>query len=215
MKLNIFQKIILEFLKIIDFIVSDIIKTYGIYFFFINKVFIKTCIINKKIFITGFPRSGNTFASRLIKVSYPDLKYVSHFHNIASLKLAIKNHLPIICLKRNKLDSITSLLLKRNIRDKNLLFWFKFYEYRYQKYYAFAKQHKILIYDFNNLIKNPDQFIKIVSKKIKRPYPKYFNLIIKNIYDSFYYDKRDLREVTYPNKEKENLKKNILNLILN
>lgn len=71
----------------------------------------------------GFPRSGNTYLTWLIKRAFPDLAFAHHLHNTAALELAWTHQLPTYTPFRSPEDSVASLVLK-NINARNNFYRF-------------------------------------------------------------------------------------------
>ena len=117
--------------------------------------------------LTGFQRSGNTFASILVKRVFPNLNIVTHFHAIASLKCALKNNTPILVLIRDPSQCVLSSFVKR-IDSSNISFKraveFDIMEYKY--YYSFVRHHEIQLVDFEVMINDPYLFVMIVCEKL-------------------------------------------------
>lgn len=70
-------------------------------------------IVNKKTLLTieGFPRSGNSFMSKLVLSCNPDLtnKVGHHLHHPANIMRSVKNHIPTILMLRDPMSAIISL----------------------------------------------------------------------------------------------------------
>ena len=62
--------------------------------------------------VTGYPRSGNTFAAGVLSRVFPSVSMVTHVHAIASIKLARKHEIPTIVLVRDPQDAIASWALR-------------------------------------------------------------------------------------------------------
>lgn len=48
-----------------------------------------------KLLLDGYPRSGNTFVTSLIKNIFGNDTFVHHFHAIAPIKIALRKNLPV------------------------------------------------------------------------------------------------------------------------
>ena len=70
--------------------------------------------------IIGPPRSANTFALRLIRTVWPQVKFTTHLHSNAAMYAAQRLGIKIIYLDRQIDDAVLSLLLKRHLSTKKL-----------------------------------------------------------------------------------------------
>ncbi len=55
---------------------------------------------NDLFFFTGFPRSGNTYLTNLMKLIFPSLNFSHLLHTIASIKLAMNIKIPVFVIVR-------------------------------------------------------------------------------------------------------------------
>ena len=138
---------------------------------FVYKLFIKYIAKRKNLFVVpetdivieGFPRSGNTFAVALFKVTQKkNINIACHRHEIGHIKLALNLKKPIIVLIRNPEDAVISLYLRENV---NLSTGFKYYIDFYKNLLKPNIYRKILFINFNNLINDPINLLKKTSKK--------------------------------------------------
>lgn len=67
----------------------------------------------------GFPRSGNTYLTWLIKRVFPKLAFAHHLHNAAALELAWTHRLPTYTPFRSPEESVSSLILKNTNTSTN------------------------------------------------------------------------------------------------
>lgn len=65
--------------------------------------------------LTGFPRSANTYAMRLVEYAAPDLRTSTHIHAIASLRLALAHSVPTLVLFRDPLSAVASGLVRAGV----------------------------------------------------------------------------------------------------
>lgn len=68
-----------------------------------------------ELHLTGFPRSANTYAKRLVEYAAPDLRVSTHIHAIASLRLALKYSVPTLVLFRDPLSAVASGLVRAGV----------------------------------------------------------------------------------------------------
>ena len=71
--------------------------------------------------IDGYPRSGNTFCLFLIRKLWPDLKIVHHLHAIAAIKIAKQKNIPVFCLVRDPMNTLSSWHLKSHVLKNKAL----------------------------------------------------------------------------------------------
>lgn len=131
--------------------------------------------LDSKFIITGFPRSGNTYISDIIKFNFPDIEFSHHIHTLAPIKMGLKKEIPVIILIRNPIDSISSLYLKlyinknHNERKKNKIL--KILIERYINYHEYIIQKKLKnVYEFDDIIKYSEDFILNICEKLNINY---------------------------------------------
>jgi hypothetical protein len=125
-----------------------------------------------QIFVSGYPRSGNSFFARIWRATFPNSSTIlTHIHNCGSLRWAAINHIPIIVLIRNPLDSISSLCLRY---PKYLPDGFKVSKalLHYCAYYRLIvnlhsnSDCNVVIYPFEELIRDPVHLIMLTYSSI-------------------------------------------------
>ena len=80
-----------NFITCFDSLIFDNIFFFNIFLFITKGKSLKSLISKKDIiFITGYPRSGNTYLTRLFKSLFPDIKISSHIHNYLQLSFLKK-----------------------------------------------------------------------------------------------------------------------------
>lgn len=188
---------------------------YNLIYFLIYKKTLSSNFVNKKIFITGYPRSGTTFLTKCIVNILHSSDVVSHIHNTNAIRIAIKKNIPTLITLRNPKECYTSSVIKlgRNSFRKRiqLIRIHKWYKYIHQN------QKKLVIISFDKLIKNPeielDKIFKSIGIKIEKDM---INRAIKLAnYTTFEIDKRNPLISTYPNKAKDEIKEKIFKDIEN
>ena len=131
---------------------------------------------NTNICIEGFPRSGNSFACRIIRITDPWIKISDHTHSIANVKSASENHVPIVILIRKPLDAIVSYVLRRiglrqkTTKEMSLRLAFKdyyiFYQYIYKQLNNLNNTNKIKIIKFETLINETSTYLETIENLI-------------------------------------------------
>ena len=64
------------------------------------------------LFVSGFPRSGNTFFSFFMRSYFPEKRISTHYHVFAGVRYALSNQVPALIIIRDPVDAISSLLVK-------------------------------------------------------------------------------------------------------
>lgn len=176
-----------------------------------------------KLFITGFPRTGNTYAAFLIDNVFQNLNYVHHFHSIGPVQIAVRNKIPVIVLMRDPLNSITSYYLKllsHNNKEFNgkvdlkllqsTANFFVFYHSRLLKI-----SNKIEIVAFQDLINSPVSLLSKVNERVN------FGLSEEELISLFekasqkQFGAKDTLGSSLPNETKEQYKKTLQEALLN
>ena len=120
------------------------------------------------IFLTGYKRSGNTFAVNLIKESIPDIKVSSHIHTIGAIKYSIKIKLNTVVNFRKPVDTIISSVIREREFNEylNIVNHTKKEENDWIQYYLFClSNHKKLYFtNFEKFIISPKKIVKLCSK---------------------------------------------------
>ncbi|QAA81294.1 hypothetical protein EI546_05930 [Aequorivita sp. H23M31] len=127
-----------------------------------------------KFSLDGYPRSGNTFATSLVKNIFGKDVFIHHFHAIAPIKVSLRKNIPAFILIREPEEAITSYYLKwysfkrkpipKEINTKLL----KKLTNQYVEYYKYVQQkkNKLEIIEFRDLVRNPKQFIADINNKV-------------------------------------------------
>ena len=117
--------------------------------------------------LAGYQRSGNTFTQRLLARLAPNIKVASHVHSIATMKLAMKFDVPIVCLIRNPSEAVASSYVK-NIDSGKSKYISMVAIHEYVDYYEFVLKNrdKMAICVFEKTLKNPTYFLDKVSAQI-------------------------------------------------
>ena len=160
--------------------------------------------------LIGFPRSGNTFASRLMKSVFPEIHLVTHLHSVSACRTAMSLNHPIIFIRRDKSEAISSLIAKKYSQAPDSDLYVHIYNRRYNALYHFASEHGFPVFDFSELTECPERFLTAMSEIFDRPLPPDVSPFIENARTSLFSDKRSAEVATYPNEKKEKLKAEII-----
>ena len=197
-----------------DRLLYDYITPYRVLYFFKRINFFSNALNkNHEVFITGFPRSGNTFLTRLTRCLFPGVRLTSHLHTVAALKNAKRLNIKFIVVKRKKLDCIPSLVLKNKRKIISRETYMKLLSDRYDRFYDYAESHAALVVDFEELTKNPGLVVKEISSHLGRELPQEITPFIDIVQRSLFIDSRDPLISTYPNIEKQRAKKELVSLM--
>lgn len=148
---------------------------YQLYFHLVRKnVGIRPPWFKKstQIYFDGYPRSGNTFLSHLLRNVLFELESVHHLHCVAAIKIALRKNILTYILLRNPLDAIASNYLKHFASKINGLptdIDIKVLNDKtkdYVNYYSFVskKRKRLNIIEFEYLIEKPKDVITLISR---------------------------------------------------
>ena len=154
----------------IKFIIGSHFWLFKFFSFFLDRKF-RFVDSETDIVLEGFPRSANTFSYVALKNIAPKLKIAHHLHLPVQIISGVKQKKPVVILIRRPKDAIISLLLRNskiNINDA-----IKHYEVFYK--IALKYKDKIIIAEFNNVIKDFNIIIKKINKKSNLKLPKFDN----------------------------------------
>ena len=74
------------------------------------------------LFLTGYPRSANSFSLYLARSTFPELRIVGYVHTHGSVRLARKFGMPVMILLRAPHDAVSSLLhMRAGVADQRTL----------------------------------------------------------------------------------------------
>jgi hypothetical protein len=175
-----------------------------------------------KIFIAGFPRSGNTYATFLLRNIFQDFEFSHHFHTTGAIKVALSQKIPVLVLVRDPKNTITSFYLKllalQNqkfdgvIDEKLLRTIIRFYILFHKDLLKLSSKIKIML--FNDLIANPIGFLSTVKNSTN------FNISQEVIVSKFEevqrkdFGAKDALGSSLPNETKENYKSLLLQKLI-
>ena len=197
----------------IYYIVKELIRSSIIlnkcYLFFFKK---NRIINSETIAVVGFPRVGNTFAGRVIKVGFGSRKFkiVNHYHSSAQAISASSLKIPTILIIRKPVDTILSLYISYPLNS----YYISTHIIRFIIYHLriLFSNSKLLIINFDDFKDNPNFLLKKVNQEFQ------FNLdqnilneeLKKNVLNSIKIDNKlnpnNKLKVSAPSKEKEILK---------
>lgn len=168
--------------------------------------------------VAGYQRSGNTFAMRLLKKVFPENRISTHIHSVSSIKIALRNDVPVVVLIRDPVDAITSSILKRvdsKNTDFSLAARYDIDEYLF--FYDFVKSNldRLLLVDFQLLTRRPDEFVALVQNYAPslRLDQEVLSEAVLEVEQSLRDDFRSDGDRNFPSSYKQENKKRIYNLI--
>lgn len=176
--------------------------------------------VQTDLHVTGYQRSGNTFATNLLKELFPRLRIATHVHSVATIKEALQRNVPTIVLIREPEEAISSSIVKRN-RSMFGINPVRLSLIDYISYYNYVKKHffSVFILDFSVLVRRPEFLIKsaisVLSEKIEddMPKPADIRLAVKRVIKELKSDKRPAAQNTWRSSEKEKLKRSAKELL--
>jgi len=117
--------------------------------------------------LTGFPRSANTYSHYLAKGLFPDLKFITHVHTIASLRSAKKFDIPVAIILRDPADCTVSMCLK-NKKQSTDQAAIADYLYDYWHYHAWIEEHlpNAAIFRFTDVTQHSEDFLIELAKHL-------------------------------------------------
>lgn len=176
-----------------------------------------------KLFITGFPRSGNTYAAFLIDNVFDKLNYVHHFHSVGPVKIALQNKVPVFVLVRDPLNSITSYYLKLlsydkkeftgNVDMKLLQSTAEFFVFYHKGILKLS--NKIEIVSFQDLIKSPVSTLAKVNERVNFGHTEEDLIALFEKASQKQFGAKDTLGSSLPNETKEQYKKTLQESLLN
>jgi hypothetical protein len=129
------------------------------------KLWFKKCgksklkLPNRKdsFYFAGYPRSGNTYFTKLISAVLPELIFSHHLHTVGAIKLAFQSKLPVLIIIREPLESVASLYIMNNKGSSLNVELIDKYIEDYVEYHTFVFDNRsiIKIVEFEKLIKKP------------------------------------------------------------
>jgi hypothetical protein len=129
------------------------------------KLWFKKCgksklkLPNRKdsFYFAGYPRSGNTYFTKLISAVLPELIFSHHLHTGGAKKLAFQSKLPVLIIIREPLESVASLYIMNNKGSSLNVELIDKYIEDYVEYHTFVFDNRsiIKIVEFEKLIKKP------------------------------------------------------------
>lgn len=166
------------------------------------------------IVIEGPWRTGNHYAVALLLEAFNGINIAHHFHTPAQAILAHKFEIPAVVLVREPIECIVSSCQLNNANNFN--FFIDFYLNFYKALPNVSKFIHIVMME--DMIKNPNGFIKFIESKVKiKSVEKLINQqdVFKKIDKIFYDEMNNERLIPIPSNlknEKKNKIKSLLHL---
>lgn len=123
--------------------------------------------VDDRFFITGYQRSGNSYSKKLCEKLFPSVKFASHVHTVASLKMALDLGVPVVVLIRDPDNSVASSVVQQVARGKSLSVAVKSV-HEYVDYYAFLLSNfeRFTFILFEDLQRDPAVLLKSLSRVV-------------------------------------------------
>lgn len=192
-------------MRIISLLLST--RLYLLWFFLNQGQTLSRHFKRARVFITGYPRSGNTFLTKLLCQFWPWGSVRSHLHNIYPLKYALKKEIPVIIVIRDPVECYSSSVLKLgdNWFRKRLQYW------RLRHWYTYVLENKqVLKVDFEELVTFPEIIVDKLLTKHRIKIPADIVLAASNVAShTILNDTRSPHENGAPNVKKEIEKRKI------
>jgi len=210
----------------IKYSIKDLLDNYPIIYNFLYEKFISSNYVTSStnLLVEGFPSSGNTFMYENTKeVLPPNTIISSHLHSVSQLVKSLKFGIPVLFCLRNPIDCSVSNYVRQRISygrtiidyEKWLLYWINYH----RRILNLIDIREIKVCMFEKIISDPiELIIYSLNLNIKYSYEK--KMSIKNKLRNIIFEKESLikgerfKNTSFPNKEKEYLKKQIINELL-
>ena len=169
-------------------------------------------------YFDGYPRSGNTYTTSLIKFFFEGIRFSHHLHTVGAVKIALSKNVPPLLIFRDPYDAIPSLYItKFQAKDLRL----KIVDTKvlneitkgYVDYYSFSLKHlsKVKLIAFQEVIEEPSLFLQFLIKEFNLPETD--NILEKiEHHKAFIKSKEGKKKLKYsslPNEQRTELKQNI------
>lgn len=114
--------------------------------------------------LTGFPRSANTYATRLVEHAAPGLRLSTHIHAVASLRLALRHRVPTLVLLRDPLSAVASGLVRAGAAPGDEPVTSRWLG-DYMAYHAFIARHRdrIRLLPFETVTRDPGRLLDAIE----------------------------------------------------
>ena len=138
-----------------------------------------------ELHLAGYQRSGNTFSERLVRAVAPDISIATHVHTAATLRLALKHEIPVVCLIRHPDEAVASSYVMNESQGKSR-FFARASLYEYVAYYEFVLRHRDVfrVCVFEQFISDPKALVRAVLSAVGFDIPQDVDPLVKEvIYD--------------------------------
>ena len=115
----------------------------------------------KDICIEGFPRSANSFFSKVFRLYNPTAKAAHHMHAPLQVTKAVAYGIPCVVLIRNPIDAIASVL----VVDRTLSTRFAIQSYINFYERVWSVRDGIVVSDFKDTTKSPHRVVERVNQR--------------------------------------------------
>lgn len=170
------------------------------------------------IHITGYARSGNTFATNLLKQLLPNLNIATHIHATSSIKLALRHNVPVIVLIRDPSECIPSATIKRqsSFYCTDTAFLFVLEEYNWYYNFVVKNLDKLCVLEFSQFVNNWGILIDTVCKATgnKKFSSQEIKKAIETVTKKLKADKRPPAQNTWASPQKQSMKQEVLKRIV-
>jgi len=182
-------------------------------------------IVNKKtkLVVEGFPRSANTFAYNLFEKVFINMglnpkRIAHHTHSAAQIIYGVKHKIPVVVLIREPISAVTSLIIMKNLKNKNFREISDLYLKQYISFYNKIKEQKdnVIVADFKEIINDYNRIIERVNNKYRRNFclleqeTEEKELMIEKIKnDTIKKFKNDYKKLSIPSNQKDDYKRKI------
>ncbi|MEO0794217.1 MAG: hypothetical protein AAFX93_03590 [Verrucomicrobiota bacterium] len=116
---------------------------------------------------TGFPRSANTYSRYLITNFFPEKRFVTHIHAVASIKAALRKRVFTQVIVRDPQSSVSSLCMKYSLSDTNEALIGETLE-SYLRYHSYVLRSRdsLEVIDFLTVTTDPEAFVAHMGRAL-------------------------------------------------
>jgi hypothetical protein len=159
--------------------------------------------------IVGFPRSANTYSRYLALGLFPNHRFSTHIHTVASIRCALKHSVPMVAIVRDPASCVISLSLKAHRTPEDRCYILQnLQDYLHYHTFLLTRCPEAEIVDFRELVKEPEGFLRKVAHVLGEEWKPEYAIRIREIEEGFRAReaKKDPMGSSLPNMDREKQK---------
>jgi hypothetical protein len=194
------------------YLVKEMVRSSRVLnYFYLVLFFNDRRIKNENIAVVGFPRVGNTYTGRVIKLGGNNrrFKFVHHYHSAAQAINSSNLNIPTLLVIRDPVDTILSL----HIHSPKGKYYISAHILRFIIYHTrilLSPISNTLVINFNDFKDNPIDIIKKTNDKFNLKLNENISDLHESVINSILKDNKknpaNVLKVSAPSKKKEVLK---------